>query len=157
MREIKFRAWNGGMMRFLDQGDFIIEERGMLAPDEMGDKWKERDWTLMQFAGLKDKNGKEIYEGDIVTKLNLNIFHSNGKLNRDRCLEYIEWGVVAFMFPTCQFMLVRGKESIWKWADSYNNTIKLEFSRESLELEVVGNIHENPELINKPLANSGRQ
>ena len=63
MREIKFRAWG----RF-----------GDTKKDEMIDNWQNTDYTeyvgfggggyfeLMQYTGLKDKNGKEIYEGDIV-------------------------------------------------------------------------------------------
>jgi hypothetical protein len=61
MREIRFRAWD-------------TEENRMISPiavntDGIADApWgKEKpDWPLMQYTGLKDKNGKEIYEGDIV-------------------------------------------------------------------------------------------
>lgn len=48
MREIKFRAWDGKTMW-----------------ESISDL--DTDWTLMQFTGLKDKNGKEIYEGDYLT------------------------------------------------------------------------------------------
>lgn len=57
-RVIKFRAWN-------PQGD-------MLAPFEMGDGTTnekliyQEKFPLMQFTGLHDKNGKEIYEGDVI-------------------------------------------------------------------------------------------
>lgn len=57
-REIKFRAW---------------EENGnnMLSPEEVGDHTLnmltgELPYILMQYTGLKDKNGTEIYEGDII-------------------------------------------------------------------------------------------
>lgn len=66
MKEIKFRAWNGGMMRYLHLDEFTITQDGVYAPNEMGEKWIQRDWPLMQFTGLHDKNGKDIYEGDIV-------------------------------------------------------------------------------------------
>jgi hypothetical protein len=59
MREIKFRAWDG--KRILD--DFYVSCRSGKA-EVRGEVF---DWTLMQYTGLKDKkNGKEIYEGDIV-------------------------------------------------------------------------------------------
>lgn len=52
MREIKFRAWDGKEM--IESFDRTYD-------------WENREnFTLMQFTGLKDKNGKEIYEGDIV-------------------------------------------------------------------------------------------
>lgn len=68
MREIKFRAW-------LDQSGWSDEpEIGMLTFEqlrsryegEMTDMFGDLDIKLMQYTGLKDKSGKEIYEGDIV-------------------------------------------------------------------------------------------
>ena len=60
MREIKFRAWDGEEMTDWDEfdgGDMTLEQ--FFAPDVPV-------WNVMQFTGLKDKNGKEIYERDVV-------------------------------------------------------------------------------------------
>ena len=65
MRDIKFRAWHVEGKCFVR--DFILDDRGNYYISDhceyMGD---DRELILMQYTGLKDKNGKEIYEGDIV-------------------------------------------------------------------------------------------
>lgn len=62
MREIKFRCWDivRNKMRFeIDLWDIPYNELFIHTPDQ-------RALNLMQYTGLKDKNGKEIYEGDII-------------------------------------------------------------------------------------------
>lgn len=60
MREIKFRAWDGEGMRDV----FSVQAFSGEVLYAGGIK----DWKLMQYTGLKDKNGVEIYEGDIIRR-----------------------------------------------------------------------------------------
>lgn len=64
-REIKFRAWAVEEGRFVQ--DFILDRIGNYYQTDKSEFWGYEDsLVIQQFTGLKDKNGKEIYDGDIV-------------------------------------------------------------------------------------------
>ena len=87
-------------------------------------KAKER-FALMQYTGIKDKNGKEIYEGDIIKY----------KFLYDRRLNHIS--PVKFLETEASFGI----------KDIYGNEIPLYRITANNYFEVVGNIYENPELL----------
>lgn len=97
-----------------------------------------KEETIGQFTGLFDKNGKEIYEGDIVERIvpknpcfgfigNV-VFDSNIALF---CVEHNKFG------PNSRTPFVMPDD----WMDKYSNRLECEF-------EIKGNIYDHPELIN---------
>jgi uncharacterized phage protein (TIGR01671 family) len=116
MREIKFRYWD----------TFNKDEPKMIYFDFWkllgGKAYPDMD-TVMQYTGLKDKNGKEIYEGDILKSVFENIYKENGV--------EIHQGIVEFE-PTRGFYIKEG------------NGIGLIFEYRA---KIIGNIYENPELL----------
>jgi hypothetical protein len=113
MREIKFRAWDTFTSRMIVRSEPIWrwerEDRERI----------HNDYVLMQFTGLKDKNGKDIYEGDIVK------------------FEIPE--------PTLSIGVGIRKPTIGPVIWKYSSLEVLEKACRIGDCEVIGNIYENPE------------
>lgn len=126
MREIKFKIWLNGKMRV--PGDSTIEA---IYFDEI--PWNEKtDGTLLQYTGLKDKNGKEIYDGDVV------------KVDRCRVVdgELVETGIeTGNVFWADYFFQYRVSFDHIRYDD-----FEALMDNED-RYEVIGNIYENPELV----------
>ncbi len=125
MEIIKFRAWDKANKRMYEP--FLLAElfhshNHSLGGDYRADledmefKYRTIGLDFMQFTGLLDKNGKEIYEGDICTDINDDIYEV--KLDE------------------AAFVVVLGGNVIEPLSEDYK------------DLEIIGNIYENPELRN---------
>ena len=123
MREIKFRAWDTKAKQmhyepkedgFLDgiHPTFVLHYR-LFPPHDAR-------FELMQFTGLKDKNGKEIYEGDVV--------------NYDR--ESFANGLTGLVEWSGSGFYIAKHIQLVTLVEKFNS-----------DIEIIGNIHENPELL----------
>lgn len=136
MRGIKFRVWNKKQNRYNTQTDapVLVYDTGELAVRYGNPACGavELDYTdnyeIEQYTGLKDKNGKEIYEGDIIQEE----IDFNSKMTD---------GIFKYMVYWNEEDLCWGLEHIG------NESIHVELWQANLSTEVIGNIHENPELI----------
>ena len=131
MRPIKFRAWDKRDKRWLFTHCDISN---MSDPIEtMCIAWP--DYELMQFTGLHDKNGKEIWEGDIVRE----VPELSGDEARNR-RGLIEWNPSLSAFVVA---LLDRSDGAWCDLNEHNpnNPTTLKYT------EVLGNIYENPELL----------
>lgn len=127
-RQIKFRAWHNTLNKFLASDEWCLGLDGELmfiniyddcGPSPVADP---NLYTLEQFTGLTDKNGKEIYEGDIIKA----IYPNASFVNEAEQITAVKWAYDRWAFK--------------------NKTAGFYFSC-FFYPEVIGNIHENPELL----------
>lgn len=130
-RVIKFRAWDDISQSMLYWKELIKNKiRLEYFEGETNLKW-------MQFTGLLDKNGKEIYEGDIVTFTDGN-YHP---ILLVKWFDSLTWDSGGSSHPGFFFKQ--------KWHDESNECDMDYHSGFDVGLEVIGNTHENPELLNQ--------
>ena len=111
MRELKFRVWDGLSKEFKAFDNYFCKAKdGILSVCTNSD-----DVTVEQYTGLKDNNGKEIYEGDIV-----------------KCGAYSPKPIV---FEEGRYWLGEEPDDLFASSVYFDN------------IEVIGNVHENRELL----------
>lgn len=122
MREIKFRIWDreDTIMRYFTLDKMLERRLGYYGSFDL----KVLREAKMQYTGLKDKNDEEIYEGDIVRHYNMPQFPDAYKV-----------AVVIYEDNRASFRKKNiGEDKTWAFGQGRS-------------YEVIGNIHENPELL----------
>lgn len=104
----KFRAWDNVSKSMISNIHRVFSFR---------EYFIDKNYTVEQFVGLKDKNGKEIYEGDILKRKDFLFYDGN------------------FVFLPVEYKYAEWELGIRRLNDIYKSS------------EIVGNIHENPELL----------
>jgi|SRR5580658_1601710 uncharacterized phage protein (TIGR01671 family) len=137
-REIKFRAWDSDFKRWVEPATIAVVSAGLMF--YIDGRWKldyEPTVRLMQFTGLKDKKGKEVYEGDILRQHWPNDRISLARIYFNEDLAGFKARNIVTDDWTKEGLVAHLKEQ-------RDNGYIISLSQDS---EVIGNIYENPELL----------
>ena len=137
MREIKFRAWHKEEKIMGEVLGIDILHKEIFFSNEDADCYEHTDFKdieLMQYTGLEDKNGKEIYEGDIVKFEDCSI---------DGTREFYNIGVIEREGKRDELVIIHLLFEKTYFTENY-----MDFIDQTFEVsEIIGNIYENPELL----------
>lgn len=124
MRIIKFRAWDE-----LNQ-EMVYEKTGIFSGGKSSWEILKLYENVMQFTGLHDKNGKEIYVGDIIGDWT----EIDGKMEQSRLTVYFDEMIGQWMLDI-------------SFNQDRTSSCSLFAELKDFEYEILGNIYENPELL----------
>ncbi len=143
MRELKFRAYDKHKKLMIYDLDQSLGEIYNLSPGDWIHPliWKigQLNDSLMQYTGLKDKNGKEIYEGDIV-KIKAYVYNDAVFIGEVKYGQHTLFNERGYC----------GVETLGFYVTDNDSTYFISPADELTmfcEMEVIGNIWENPELL----------
>lgn len=133
MREPKYRIW------IKDEGAMCYGLRATSSQHFTNSfRYRKHEVVLMQYTGLKDKNGKEIYEGDII-KIIKHTSHED--------MVYIKESIGVVKFYYGSFIMEVFREKDRKHVNYIRQLTDIAEFIKMDNVEVIGNIYENPELL----------
>lgn len=135
MGDIKFRGYNEINKKMLNWNELLDTNLKNIFTMQK----KDTGIILMQYTGLHDKNGKEIYEGDIVKAY----FKKGAWKYNDKNYFGYKSGKVQYCVDGFILYIENYKEKIYPLSSFGNNNGNIN------ELEVIGNIYDNPDLLEK--------
>lgn len=154
MREIKFRAWIPSHLRMVEVCDLDMKGESISFIDYDGFyivKWLS-DVKLMQYTGVKDKNGKEIYEGDILLSTTEDgvflVSIGFGYSEKDNDILGAFKLKIEKQLSLSQYF-EDFDDKLIKLVNKYNIPIEEENNIKCINdgWQIIGNIYKNPELI----------
>lgn len=137
-KEIKFRAFDDGKMIYEKDINHLSMEDNLVL--RLAKFWSNirNDSHVMQYTGLIDKNGKDIYEGDIIKRR----FHHNNPPSKRPKQSYIDVNLPV-TFSDGSFHTDDYKVRMTEYGTTYGMWYR--------ECEVIGNIYQNPDLLSTSL------
>ena len=129
----RYRAWDKENKCWTNYA--IIDNMQRFYDKHIGDwLYENKDWfVIMQSTGLRDKNAKEIYIGDIVRGVRPNL---------DNETERVE--TIGIVKEDCCEVVIEDSKGTY---DPFINYFAIVYQQGKAEIEVIGNIYENPELM----------
>jgi len=135
MKEVKFRLFGKNSKEFLqDKNGYGFTLKEIQNVERLD------DWEISQYTGLTDKNGKEIYEGDII-KQSVHIFSIGNEYEDD----FYETGIVKIIASKGAVItnIIKTREDV----DDKEKIKGLVKNIRKYRSEIIGNIYENPNLL----------